>query len=359
MSSGKSVFISYRRDDSAGHAGRLFDFLSAKLNNEAKIFFDVGGIQAGDDWQDVIKNEIECCSVMLVIIGQHWLKVYDRHGRRRIDLDDDTVRYEVVEGLKNSNVTVIPILVHGADIPDGAGLPQDMANLLRANAFPIDDPTFTEDASRLERRIRSLLVDRQDTSIGLVARGTIRLDNFILPPSWEWGLLKDIALIKKGRTEKQESNIGDDYPVYNPSGIIQWIDSFEFDGEYILVPSLASDWSRIFIQRTNGRFSVTQSVYAIYPNPEIVVFDYLWALLAYVDFNPYVSAGTTIPRLTLSSLSQINVPLPPFEVQREVFSTLSDIRDSVQEIRQKAEDQIRASEELEIALVKQIIQGIE
>jgi hypothetical protein len=47
-----SVFISYRREDCPGHAGRLFDHLRARLD-PASVFMDVTDIEAGVDFVEV------------------------------------------------------------------------------------------------------------------------------------------------------------------------------------------------------------------------------------------------------------------------------------------------------------------
>ena len=51
-----SVFISYRREDCPGHAGRLFDHLRARFG-AASVFMDVTDIEAGVDFVDVIQEK--------------------------------------------------------------------------------------------------------------------------------------------------------------------------------------------------------------------------------------------------------------------------------------------------------------
>jgi hypothetical protein len=43
------IFISYRREDSAGHAGRVRAWLQNRLGGE-RIFFDLHGIEPGEDF---------------------------------------------------------------------------------------------------------------------------------------------------------------------------------------------------------------------------------------------------------------------------------------------------------------------
>jgi len=43
------IFISYRRDDSSGHVGRLYDALSAHFGRK-RLFFDIDHIAPGQDF---------------------------------------------------------------------------------------------------------------------------------------------------------------------------------------------------------------------------------------------------------------------------------------------------------------------
>jgi hypothetical protein len=78
------VFISYRRDDSGGYAGRLYDTLSRQFGH-GRVVVDVHSIRPGENFQAVIGRQIVQCDVMLVVIGPHWLSAVDPKGRRRID----------------------------------------------------------------------------------------------------------------------------------------------------------------------------------------------------------------------------------------------------------------------------------
>ena len=65
------IFISYRRDDSAGYAGRLFDYLSAHFGAN-NIFMDIDTIEPGEDFRKVISRAVGTCDVVLVMIGKLW-----------------------------------------------------------------------------------------------------------------------------------------------------------------------------------------------------------------------------------------------------------------------------------------------
>ena len=145
------IFISYRRDDSAGHAGRLYDSLVAHFSRE-QIFMDVDAIEPGEDFFEVIENAMGACGVLVVIIGRQWLESADAHGRR-LDRSNDWVRLEVAAALEKK-IRVIPVLVQGAAMPSAELLPETLATLARRQAFELSDLRWYSDVERLAASIK-------------------------------------------------------------------------------------------------------------------------------------------------------------------------------------------------------------
>jgi hypothetical protein len=141
-----NVFISYRRDDAEGHAGRLRDWLVRRFGEE-RVFQDVDGIEPGEDFVDKLGQKLAECHVLLAVIGRQWLAAVDAAGARRIDDPRDWVRLEIKMALERG-VTVIPVLVRGAKMPSEADLPEPLAPLARRNAIEIG-PQWAADVRRL------------------------------------------------------------------------------------------------------------------------------------------------------------------------------------------------------------------
>ena len=149
------IFISYRRDDSRGYAGRLQGDLSRRYSDE-HVFRDVE-IPPGADFGEYITGLVDRCNVVLAIIGPGWLDARDREGERRIDKPDDWVRLEIERALARDGVEVIPVLVDGARLPPREELPESLLALRRRNAFELSDRRWDYDVGQLGQHLDTLL----------------------------------------------------------------------------------------------------------------------------------------------------------------------------------------------------------
>src|SRR5437867_4322194 len=136
-SSNRGVFLSYRRDDSAGHAGRLADTLVQRFG-PSRVFFDLGSIELGRDFLAATIEALARCSVVLALIGPRWLDARTAAGTRRLDDPDDYVRRELEVAFAH-DVRLIPVLHSGCTMPVAADLPPSLRPLVRCNAFELID----------------------------------------------------------------------------------------------------------------------------------------------------------------------------------------------------------------------------
>lgn len=141
------VFISYRREDSSGYAGRLFDILSTHFGRE-RTYMDIDTIKGGDDFAAVIDEKVGQCDVLLAVIGEKWLTIAGENGDRRLDMAGDFVRLEIAKALERG-VRVIPVLVGGASMPHPDNLPEDVRPLSVHQAMDLRDAHFHADADLL------------------------------------------------------------------------------------------------------------------------------------------------------------------------------------------------------------------
>jgi hypothetical protein len=140
----RRVFISYRREDTGGHAGRLCDRLREALGAR-HVFMDVEGISPGEDFTAAIDQRLAETGTLIALIGPRWM---GEGSPPRIRRDDDFVRLELAAALRRK-IRVIPVLVNGTRLPAAADLPPDIVELTKRNAIRLDDESFDDDARRL------------------------------------------------------------------------------------------------------------------------------------------------------------------------------------------------------------------
>lgn len=156
------IFISYRQADAKAWAIGLRDDL-AKAFGDEQVFLDKDALGPGN-WRDQLQRALAQCSVVLVVIGRQWLTITDEAQRPRITLPDDVHRQEIALALTHQGVTVIPVLVDEAAMPNAAQLQEDIRGLTNQQAYKLGDTKARRKAD-LEVLIKSI-----EAVGGLIAR---------------------------------------------------------------------------------------------------------------------------------------------------------------------------------------------
>ncbi|MDV2459570.1 hypothetical protein CMU96_17475 [Elizabethkingia anophelis] len=137
-----------------------------------------------------------------------------------------------------------------------------------------------------------------------------------------------------------------EYPYYGANGIIGYMNSYTYDGEYLIVGQDGYIGNHYVV---NGKFWPSNHNWVLKIKTNEINITYLKEYLDLCDYD-YLITGGVIPKITKSALLTILIPLPPLEKQNE-------IAEHIQNIRSKARNlQIEANEELEKA--KQQIENI-
>jgi hypothetical protein len=146
------IFLSYRRSDVGGHAGRLADALLKRLGARS-VFQDVIAIAPGQDFTAELDRALDDSDAVLAVLGPGWLTAATLQGAPRLFEADDYVRLELARALSR-NVRVVPVLVGGAALPAAAELPDELRGLVRRQAVVLHDETWHQDVDGLVRSLR-------------------------------------------------------------------------------------------------------------------------------------------------------------------------------------------------------------
>ena len=168
----QKIFISYRRQDSGANAIGIGQYLEKEFGRK-NVYIDVG-MHAGTKYPAVIEKRLAECRVLLVLIGPDWLTSKDEHGHLRLQKSDDWVRLEIAQALKR-DITVIPVLINGAQLPDREMLPVDIQGLLDHQAALVSVGSFRHEMAGLVSDIRSIKVRRSWRLLGGIAAAVLIL----------------------------------------------------------------------------------------------------------------------------------------------------------------------------------------
>lgn len=159
------LFISYRRADSDAITGRIRDRLVQNFG-EASVFMDVDRIPFGTDFRTHLVEALKETDLVLAVIGPKWAGAVET-GAARLHAAEDPVRMEIETALGLA-VPVIPILVGGAAMPNGASLPASLGDIAFRNAAEVSSGRdFHDHIERLIRAIDAILesrIERHDGS---------------------------------------------------------------------------------------------------------------------------------------------------------------------------------------------------
>jgi hypothetical protein len=158
----RAIFISYRRNDAEGQAGRLFDDLTQHFGDDS-VFMDVAAIEAGRDFRRVIDEQVASCGVLLAIIGKNWLTETNEAGMRRLDDPMDFVRLETASALKR-DIPVVPVMVQGARMPRADELPDNLKELPYRNGVELTHARWDSDLQLLIKALRPFVQPKSEAT---------------------------------------------------------------------------------------------------------------------------------------------------------------------------------------------------
>lgn len=123
------------------------------------------------------------------------------------------------------------------------------------------------------------------------------------------------------------------YPYYGASGIIDYIDEYIFDGEYVLVSedgeNLRSRKTPI-IFKAKGKFWVNNHAHIIKGKENILLDDYLMYAFNNINISGYIT-GAAQPKLTQENLCKISIPIPEnYDIQQKIAKILSNYDDLIE-----------------------------
>jgi type I restriction enzyme S subunit len=151
-----------------------------------------------------------------------------------------------------------------------------------------------------------------------------------IPKEWELTTLAEVAQIHDSKriplSEMERGGRKGGYPYCGANGIIDYIDAYIFQGEFLLLAEDGGDYGE-FGNSTyimTGKFWVNNHAHVLQANLSRTTNLFLRNVLNFLDLNRYI-VGSTRKKLNQESMKQIKLPLPPLGEQQEINSILTKV----------------------------------
>ena len=157
--------------------------------------------------------------------------------------------------------------------------------------------------------------------------------------SSEWPILPlgDLTINHDGkrRPVKESERKAGPYPYYGASGIVDHVDGYLFDGDYLLI---GEDGENMRTRQTpiafmaHGKFWVNNHAHIVTGN-HLADTRFLMYAVSNTDIHSYLT-GAVMPKLTQGNLNKISLACPPLNVQLGIIGVLGALDDRITLLRE-------------------------
>ena len=151
-----------------------------------------------------------------------------------------------------------------------------------------------------------------------------------LPAHWRVVRLGEVVEIhdklRIPLSDKQRQSRKGIYPYCGANGVLDYIDDYLFEGEFVLLAEDGGYWGKFessaYIMK--GRFWVNNHAHVLRAIEKYAINGFLLYMLNFMDISVFIS-GTTRGKLTQGVLKNLPIPLPPLAEQREIARMLQAV----------------------------------
>ena len=227
----------------------------------------------------------------------------------------------------------------------------EQENIVDAYNYAISQAeNYTQEADRIEKDILTYL----NTILGINTRekeqhgyGTLFFKNLSQVSRWDvWNTpvskfsnkyplksLEQIIIMQSGKflpTKYQEKGI---YNVYGGNGLTGTHSAYCFSGKRIVIGRVGEYCGNVHL--IEGNYWITDNALKVDKITQDVTWEYLEIALKALNINQYKSISAQ-PSISQTKILQLQIPLPPLDIQNEIVEHIAALRTEQKELRQKA-----------------------
>jgi len=177
-----------------------------------------------------------------------------------------------------------------------------------------------------------------------------------IPKGWDVVSLEEVAEIYDIKriplSEMERAKRKGPYPYCGANGIIDYIDDYIFEGEFVLLAEDGGDYKKFgnsaYIMR--GKFWVNNHAHILKAMKDKTTNLFLYYCFNFSDLNFYI-VGSTRKKLNQEQMKKIRIPLPPLPEQKKIAEILSTVDNAIE----KVDEAISKTERLKKGLMQELL----
>ena len=152
--------------------------------------------------------------------------------------------------------------------------------------------------------------------------------------SWPRIKLGEILSLEYGKPLKETNRDGGEYPVFGSNGIVGWHSKYLVEGPFIIVGRKGSA-GEVTFSSTSG-YPIDTTFFVHLRNTKENNLDFIFHLLSSADLGR-INTQSGVPGLNRNDAYQVEVSLPPIEVQEKIVEDIKEIQNIVDANKQLIE----------------------
>ena len=155
--------------------------------------------------------------------------------------------------------------------------------------------------------------------------------------NWKISKWSEVLTIKNGKSQKKVEQEDGQYPIYGSGGIMSYANDYICNENSVIIGRKGNINNPILVRT---KFWNVDTAFGLEPFKEKMIVEYLYYFCNFYNFEKHNKA-VTIPSLTKTDLLNIDIPVPPIELQNQFAEIVKQID------KQKFESVIQSKKEIE------------